>query len=97
MTVVMLAAAEADLDEAFHFYESCREGLGVELVGQFHAAVDRMLFYPRGWRALDETYRQCQLHQFPYGVVYEIRGEVLVIVAVANLSREQYWRTRRPS
>src|SRR5436190_12780133 len=71
MTVTMLEEAELDLQEAFYYYESCREGLGLRLINEFRAAVDRMLFFPRGWRSIDETYRVCQLHKFPYGIIYE--------------------------
>jgi plasmid stabilization system protein ParE len=94
MTVTMLAAAEADLDEAFEFYESKQEHLGAELVAEFRRAVDRIITFPQGWRALDETYRRCKIHRFPYGVVYKVAGDIIIITAVAHLSREPFWQDR---
>jgi toxin ParE2 len=94
MTVIMLPGAEAELDDVFEFYEAARAGLGLQLITQFRAAVDRILTYPRGWQALDETYRRCRLHRFPYGIVYKIDGETIRIVAFGHLHREPYWQNR---
>ena len=39
--------------------------------------------------------RRCLLARFPYGLIYGLDGEMLVVVAVAHLHREpRYWVDR---
>jgi hypothetical protein len=38
---------------------------------------------------------RCRVNRFPYGLVYEVSGEEIVIVAVMHLHRRPgYWRDR---
>lgn len=97
MKAIILEDGENDLEEGYAHYEALRLGLGGEFVEEFRRAVERMLQHPGAWQALDETYRRCRLHRFPYGVVYRhdaTAGEI-VIVAVMHLSRAPgWWRGR---
>ena len=100
MIVRLLDAAEFDLAEAFDYYELARVGLGRTFVDAFRRAADQILEYPRGWRPLDNVYRQCRLRRFPYGIIYrvdEAAGQI-VIVAVMQLNRRpDTWRRRDES
>jgi len=71
--------------------------LGPTNTGKTHRAIERMLEHPNAWQPLDETYRRCRLHRFPYGVVYryDAATEDIVIVAVMHLSpKPGWWRNR---
>jgi plasmid stabilization system protein ParE len=97
MTVTMRAAAEADLEEAFAYYESVRPGLGRESVVEFRRAVDQIIRHPNAWQPLDSEYRRYRLHRFPYGVIYRINQVVqeIILVAVQQLNqRPDDWRRR---
>jgi plasmid stabilization system protein ParE len=94
---IIQAGGEEDLEETFNYYQSLRSGLGHEFIDEFRHAVERMLEHPNAWQPLDETYRRCRLHRFPYGVVYryDAATEDIVIVAVMHLSRQPgWWRNR---
>lgn len=64
---------------------------------EFRRAIDRILLFPNGWQPLDDVFRRCRLHRFPYGVIYRVdqaTGEI-VVVAVHHLSRRpNSWRGR---
>jgi len=95
MTAVMLAGAEEDLEQAFDYYQAQRQGLGVEMLQEFRRAVDQILEHPSAWQPMDEIYRRCRLHRFPYGVVYRIdeKAQQIVIVSVMHLSRRPgFWQ-----
>jgi hypothetical protein len=50
---------------------------------------------PFAWRVIDEDVRRCLIRPFPYGVLYTIEPEQILIVAVMHLSREPgYWLRR---
>ena len=97
MIAVILDEGEDDLGRAFDYYEQRRIGLGVEMVEEFRRSLDLVVRHPQAWQPLDEKYRRCRLHRFPYGIVYrvdEAAGQV-VIVAVMHLSEHPgAWRKR---
>jgi len=44
---------------------------------------------------LSKHTRRCLVHRFPYGVIYQVTGEVILIIAVMQLNRKPgYWRGR---
>jgi hypothetical protein len=90
-----LAPARAELDEAFDFYESQRPGLGAALTVEIEAAIAKILQKPTLWAKLPGDVRRCRLIRFPYALIYQIRGSLILIVAVAHLRRKPaYWRNR---
>lgn len=88
-------AAEAELDQAIDFYETCQPGLGIEFANEVKVAIARIMEHPEAWAALSRHTRRCLLHRFPYGVIYHIGPDVIVIIAIANLHRlPAYWQHR---
>jgi plasmid stabilization system protein ParE len=97
MRVRFLTAARDEFREGVRYYDNQRDGLGAEFREQVRAAVERIRQFPEAWHPLSERTRRCLVHRFPYGVVYEVRGEEILIVAVAHLHREpEYWAQRLP-
>jgi hypothetical protein len=89
------AVAELELDEAVTYYNRQRAGLGDEFVAEIWLALERILAHPRAWHQLEDDVRRCQLNRFPYGLVYTIEGETILVVAVMYLRRNpSYWRDR---
>jgi mRNA-degrading endonuclease RelE of RelBE toxin-antitoxin system len=41
--------------------------------------------------------RRCQVHRFPYRIIYEVRDDFVIIVAIQHHRRKpESWRTRLP-
>jgi len=58
-------------------------------------AIRRILEAPLAWQALDGDVRRCLTHVFPYGVIYSVEAESILILAVMHGSREPgYWHDR---
>jgi hypothetical protein len=88
--------AEAELNEAVDYYDGCQEGLGLEFAKVVYAAIENICQYPLAWTPLSRNTRRCLLNRFPYGVVYQSKGDVIIIIAVMQLSRKpDYWRKRK--
>ena len=97
MKAIILDEAEVDLERAFDHYQRERPNLGLEFLDEFRRALDLMIRHPRAWQPLDDVYRRCRLHRFPFGVVYRVDEAAvqIVIVAVMHLSdRPEAWRAR---
>jgi plasmid stabilization system protein ParE len=89
------AAAEAELGQAIDYYNACRPNLGWEFAKEVQATIQSIIAYPEAWTPLSQRARRCLVRRFPYGVVYERRGDLIRIVAVMQLNRRpEYWRDR---
>jgi plasmid stabilization system protein ParE len=95
MNVVFLDAAREELEEATAYYERQREGLGEEFAHEVEQAVERIRQFPEAWSRLTDAVWRCKANRFPYGVVYTIRDEDILLVAVMHMRRKPgYWADR---
>lgn len=93
--IEFLESAEVELDETVIFYNQQLLGLGDELLSEAVFALERIRKHPNAWQKLSKRTRRCLMHRFPYGIIYQERDDVILIVAVANLHREPtYWQER---
>jgi hypothetical protein len=90
-----LEVAQSELDEAIEYYNYEVAGLGEAFLGDVVNALDRIGKYPKAWQRCSKRTRRCQTRRFPYGIMYQIRKEEILIVAIANLHRKPaYWKNR---
>ncbi len=96
MTFVFHPDAKAELDATAEHYEQTQPGLGLAFIDEAYAAILRIQEYPDAWARLSAHTRRCLLHRFPYSLVYQIKPEHMLILAVAHRSRRPgYWNQRR--
>lgn len=95
MKIRFLEIAQLELDEAIEYYNSESLGLGDEFLLEALKAIERIRHFPKAWHPFTDSTRRCQLHRFPYGLIYQILDDEILIVAVANLHRKpDYWKNR---
>jgi plasmid stabilization system protein ParE len=95
MTFRFLSPAQQDLAEAIEYYEKAVLGLGLEFVEEVERTVRRILLNPQGWTRVSPHHRRCRTRRFPYGIIYSIEGEFVLISAVFNLRRHpDAWKDR---
>ena len=95
MTYSFHPEAEYELNEAVDYYETRQPGLGQRFHREFADALARVINHPLGYGVLEAPYRLCRLTAFPYGILFEVRDEEIVVVAVMHLHRRPgYWRDR---
>jgi hypothetical protein len=87
--------ADTELDEAIRYYEECQLGLGLDLAEEVYATIRRASEYPEAWSVMSKNTRRCLVNRFPYGVIFQIKPDMLRIIAIANLHRRpDYWKDR---
>jgi plasmid stabilization system protein ParE len=97
MNVQFLEPAQAEFTGAVNYYNAQTEGLGFEFSDEVQAAIVRIIEYPEAWPLVSKRTRRCRTMRFPYGIIYQVRSNILLIIAVMHLHREpQSWRTRIP-
>ena len=95
MKIRYLEAADAEFQEAIDYYNEQRPGLGFEFSGEVKDAIARIQNYPLAWTLLSKRTRRSQVHRFPYSIIYEVRADSILIVAIQHHSREPLnWRKR---
>jgi len=88
-------SAKNELNEAIDYYEECQLGLGFEFSKEIYSTIHRIIRYPRAWSLLSNNTRRCLINRFPYGIIYQILNEKILIIAVMQLNRKPtYWKNR---
>jgi len=95
MKVRIEPAALAEAEEARDWYEAVREGLGAEFLDAFDRGVRQVVDFPNAWHPISRRARRYRLGRFPYGIVYQVRADEILIIAVSHLHRRgTYWHKR---
>ena len=90
-----LPDAETDFNEAIDYYEECQAGLGTDFAVEVHQAIKRIIEYPDGWTKVSPNCRRCLLNRFPFGIIYSVEEDSILILAVMNMHRHpEYWKNR---
>lgn len=90
-----LEIAEIELDEGFEYYESIQSDLGFRFVNEVKSTVRRIEYFPYAYSEITENTKRSLVKNFPYGIIYQIKNETIIILAVANLHRKPlYWKER---
>jgi hypothetical protein len=87
MEAVFLAPAPPEFADAVMCYNTQRDGLGEEFAEEVQRTIARIIEYPEAWSSLSRRTRRCPMNRFPYGIMYQLRGNTLLIIAVMHLHR----------
>ncbi|MCL4456545.1 MAG: type II toxin-antitoxin system RelE/ParE family toxin [Nitrospirae bacterium] len=93
--VVFLPEAEQEMLEAAIYYESKSSGLGIDYLAEVERATKSVSDSPNTWSVVAGELRRRLVRRFPFGILYRIEPEEIVIIAVAHLRRKPgYWKER---
>jgi plasmid stabilization system protein ParE len=89
----LTSAALSELREAALYYERTEPGLGLKFLGEIDETIERILRFPRAWHPVSARSRRCRTHRFPFGILYQVRSDEILITAVMDLRRDpRRWR-----
>jgi plasmid stabilization system protein ParE len=95
MPVLLRPAAAADVEEAFHWYERQRAGLGNEFLAAVQSALDDIVAHPTQYPVIHRDTRRALIHRFPYGIFYRVHGDAVIVVACMHGRRApERWGSR---
>jgi plasmid stabilization system protein ParE len=93
--IIIEPEAEADLGEAYQWYERQRNGLGDDLVLCFEAAIEEIRDSPGSFPFVDRNTQRKLLRRFPYFVLYVELPEEISVLGVFHGRRDpKTWRSR---
>lgn len=82
------SSALTELEEGIVYYEQRKKGLGGEFLSEIEATLSRVLQNPNAWHQLSSRTRRCRTHRFPFGLIYQIRHDEILITSVMDLRRD---------
>lgn len=95
MKINFLEIAQHELDDAIEYYNYELSGLGDAFLTEALNALDRIAKFPEAWPPCSERTKRCQTRRFPYGIIYQVKDNEILVVAVAHLHRKPgYWKDR---
>lgn len=91
--IILLLEAEQEILEAAFYYQSRASGLGVDYLSEIERAVEAISESPYTWPILEGKLRRRLVRRFPFGVIYRIDPDEIVVIAVAHLCKKPgYWK-----
>ena len=100
MNVRILEEAEEEAEEAARWYERRRRGLGVEFLDSLSRGLEAIEQQPQAFTRLPTVgsareVRHFVLQRFPYKIIYEVRLDEVLVLAIAHVRRRpNYWMKR---
>jgi plasmid stabilization system protein ParE len=96
MTYRLVAAARRDIADAIDHYDRAASGLGLKFLDELERAILRIVRQPNAWTRVSENHRRARLRRFPYGIIYSVVNDEIVISAVFHSRRRpEGWKDRK--
>lgn len=88
--------AEADLAQAFGWYEAQRHGLGSEFLAEVARVFEAIEEAPERFPVLQRRTRRALLRRFPYAIFFVSESDRIAVTACLHARRDpRRWQTRR--
>ena len=93
MNLRVLACAEQELVEVVDYYNEQVAALGFEFAAEVKNTFERIVAYPNAWPVFSQRARRCFLNKFPYGVLYQIRQDYVLVLAIMHVKQDpKHWK-----
>ncbi len=96
---ILIPEAQADVEDAYLWYEEQSLGLGMEFLRCVEAVLQSIQRTPQIYPVVHETYRRALVRRFPFAIFYEIdeAANRCVVYSVFHCSQNPTkWRRRLP-
>jgi hypothetical protein len=95
MNIRILSCAEQELADGVDYYNEQCPGLGFEFAAEVKSTLSRIVSFPNAWPLFSQRARRCLTNGFPYGVLYQIRPDHILVTAIMHLKRDpKKWQER---
>jgi len=95
MRILVLSSAEEEFAEAVDYYNEQRPGLGFEFAAEVQRTFERIRRHPKAWPVFSSQSRRCLTDRFPFGVLYQVRDDFILVGAIMHLKRDPTrWQQR---
>ena len=84
-----------EIEDAWRWYESRREGLGDDFVLCVEESLEKISRNPELYPTVHNKIRRSLIRRFPYGILYFIEKKEIVVVGVFHgIRNPRHWKSR---
>lgn len=84
-----------ELNDTVEYYNFQHQGLGDRFKKDVKSGLKKISDHPNAWQLQTSRSRRFVLNSFPYKIVYAIKKDQIIILAIANSHRKpDYWIDR---
>lgn len=95
MIIKFHSEARNEFFEAADYYEEQVVGLGDDFIDEVEKVLDVIEQQPASGTKITKTERRFLVSRFPYGIIYSIEEDQIIVLAIMNLRRKPgYWKLR---
>lgn len=95
-TLVVLPRAEAEVNDAAGWYASRNPSSAVKFTDAFQVALTRLGENPFPYQIVQDQMRRAPLRGFPYGLLYIVEEQAVVVLSCFHASRDPARRPEPP-
>jgi hypothetical protein len=88
LKIRFLQRAAREYAGAIEYYENQQVGLGAAFAQDVDLTLSKIVAYPSAWQLVSKDVRRCLLRRFPYGVMYAIEPDAILVLSVFDLRRD---------
>lgn len=93
--ILFLEPDKTEMADAAEYYELQARGLGFDFLDEVEHTANRVQEFPESGKCLRGKIRRRLIKRFPFGLIYRLEKERIIIVAVMHLHRKpNYWVKR---
>jgi plasmid stabilization system protein ParE len=87
--------AEADIGDAYAWYQSQQSGLGERFLDELSRCISAIERQPLHFQKVHAEARRALLRRFPYAVFFVLTQDRIVVIAAMHMARDPAsWRAR---
>lgn len=95
LKVLIRPEAEAEMEEAFRWYEQRNKGLGDDFLLCVEESLIKIQRTPEAYPVVHRKIRRALIRRFPYGIFYLLNEEKIIVLAVFHALRDpKQWKSR---
>ncbi|MBN1867861.1 type II toxin-antitoxin system RelE/ParE family toxin [Candidatus Sumerlaeota bacterium] len=88
--------AEAEMIDAASWYASRQTDLGKRFLASIQDSLNKIQINPTLYPVVEGDVRRCLTKTFPFGILFRVQTDRIVVVAVMHLHRDpDCWKQRR--
>lgn len=96
MKYVFHPEALNEYSEAVKYYAGQNTEIAQAFINSVENAIYRLRDSPNRYPAIDKDIRRCLTQKFPYGILYTVESDSILILAVMHCKQKPgYWKTRQ--
>jgi len=93
--IIVRAEAEAELSEAYDWYNVRMVGLGDQFFMSVDATIQAISRNPNQFPEIYKTIRRALIHRFPYAIFFVVEESQIIILAIFHAKRNpKQWKER---